>query len=190
MPRIIRRRGQPRRIRRRPDPPQNFKFTRLVRAVIYKGLEARLPISRCVELAGISFVTYREWMKRGTDPDEPIYRAFRQKVKQLQADKEREALYIINKVAKGGYKVTETKVSLGPKGQEIQRKTSTKAPTWQAAAWFLERRYKEEYGRDPIDPLSKKTPAEYAAEIKQAHDDLWGSVPLEPDEEQDATDLQ
>lgn len=125
-------------------------------------------------------------MKKGTDPDLPVYKAFRAKIKSFQAQHERDALSIISKVAKGGYKKTETRITMGPKGQEIQRKTSTMAPTWQAAAWFLERRYKEEYGKEPFDPLSKKTPVEIAAEIKQAADSMFDSVPGEPSEGEDS----
>ncbi len=172
-----------RHIARREPISHNYKFTRLVRTVVYRALEARLPVSRAVELAGISFVTYREWMKRGATGEEPIYTAFRRKVKTLQAQHEKNSLAIIDKIARGGYKVTETKVTLDPKGQTISRKRSEALPKWQAAAWFLERRHKEDYGRDPIDPLSKKTPSEIAAEIKEAADDLFNSVPNAPEDD-------
>ena len=123
-------------------------------------------------------------MKKGLDPDNPIYKAFRAKIKSFQAQHERDALRIISKVAEGGYKKTETRITMGPKGREVMRKVSEIAPTWQAAAWFLERRYKEEYGKEPFDPLSKKTPVEVAAEIKQAADSMFDSVPGEPEQEQ------
>lgn len=186
LPRRITRRSTRRRrtrITRREPLTHNYKFTRLVRTVIYKALEARLPVSRAVELSGISFVTYREWMKRGKEVDQPIYATFRRKVKMLQVQHEREALEIINRVAKGGYKVTETKVTVDAitKKHAVTRKVQEALPRWQAAAWYLERRHREDYGRDVVDVLGKKTPAEIAAEIKEEADMIFASVPSAPD---------
>lgn len=166
-------------IARRPNGPAN-KFNRKTRQAIYEALRARLPITRASVLAGITRQTYRDWMIKGKDPDAyPIHNTFRKKVKEIEADAEREALRIIRKVARGNYKVFETRIETSPKGHTISRKTTTKAPVWQAAAWFLERRYKDEYGRDAMDELQKKTPEELAAEIKAAADTLFGSIPLE-----------
>jgi len=123
-------------------------------------------------------------MIKGRDPDAyPIHATFRKQIKTIQADHEREALRIIRKVAKGNYKVTETRIETSPKGHTISRKVTTKAPVWQAAAWYLERRHKDEYGRESIDELHKKTPEELAAEIKAATDELWESVPVNGEEE-------
>ena len=93
---------------------------------------------------------------------------------------EYESLDIIRKAARGGGRIVETKITVGPKGREITKTRRTQSPNWQAAAWWLERRYKEDYGRDPLDKEKEKRDVEdIALEIKQAADALFRSVPLE-----------
>ncbi len=167
----------PRRTLRRRRQPRISKFTRRTRYIIYEALRARLPIVRACELAGVARDTYHVWMRNGEDPIKyPKHAQFRKRVKEIQADSEREALRIIRKVAKGNYKVTETSIETSPKGHTIKRVTKTKAPVWQAAAWYLERRLREHYGKDAIEQ-DDKTPEEMAQEIKNAADALFESVP-------------
>lgn len=134
---------------------------------------------RCCELSGISFSTYRTWMKKGEEIRNPVHRRFRYKVKQIIAQNEQEALDIIRKAAAGGAKVVETKVVVGPKGTETTRAWKTAMPTWQAAAWYLERRHRDEYSRDSIPESAKKSIEEQASEVKEAFDALNSTIQTE-----------
>ena len=154
-------------------------FTRRKRFIIYEALRAGLPIYRATSLANIGGDTYRKWMQKGKDKNRRIHYDFRKRVQSIQAGIEREKLDIIRRAAEGGEKVVETKITIGPKGKEITKTRKTLSPNWQAAAWFLERRYKEDYGREIFDKRGKdKDAEELAREVKEAADALFKSIPL------------
>lgn len=176
--RKIRRRSRGQIIRRESNPSPKRKFNTRKRKIFYSALLQRLPLTRCAELAGITYQTYRQWMKKGNDIRHPVHRRFRFKVKQIGAQNEREALDIIRKAAGGGAKVVETKVVVGPRGAETTRIVKAALPIWQAAAWFLERRHRDDYGRDALPESMKKSAEEQAKEVKDALDALYKSVPL------------
>lgn len=116
----------------------------------------------------------------GLDPDSnPVHASFRRNIQRLEIAHEREALDIIKKVAIGGDTITETKVVIAADGGvETTRVQKEKGPVWQAAAWWLERRRQDDYGRDRGGE-DYKTSEEVAAEIKQAADAMFDSVPLQ-----------
>lgn len=177
----IRRRSprKPRRIRRRNYDLLPTKFNRRTRNIIYQGLRARIPANRVAELAGINYSTYRKWKKKGENPEQyPVHACFRRKIQRIEIDHEREALDIIKRVAAGGDKITETKVVIdSEQNVETTRVVKEKAPVWQAAAWWLERRHQSEYGKDRQED-DALTVEERALQIKQAADAMFNSVPL------------
>lgn len=149
------------------------------RKIIIKCLEQRLPIGRAVILAGVSYEAYRKWIERGEmQPKKyPLYAKFARRVRKAQAHAELEALDIIRKAANGGNKIVETTVTVGSRGNETKRVWREQMPVWQAAAWYLERRHREDYGRDPKNEDDNKSVEEKALEIKAAADALFNSVP-------------
>jgi len=171
-------------IRRSPKSPNasQIKFNRFRRRAFFTAIKDRIPATRACELVGISFVTYRKWMLLGNEKGHPIQRRFRQKVKSIEVDNEKECLEIIRRAGKGGNKVVETKITIGPKGQETTRHWKTALPQWQAAAWWLERRLKDEYSKDISTEDKKKSAEELAREVKDALEALQGSVPTEEPE--------
>ena len=157
------------------------KFNRRSRNIIYKALEARIPIKRCAELAGINYSTYNKWFKKGLDPDEyPVHASFRRKIQRIQIGHERSALDIINRVAQGGEKITETKITMDGDMNimETTRKVKHRASVWQAAAWWLERRLPDEYAQNRGE-LDTRSAEETALEIKRTADGMFDSVPLQ-----------
>lgn len=70
--------------------------------------------------AGISFDTFRKWMRHGLEEETGKYRTFYDIVKKAQGDA---AVMWLAKIEKAASK------------------------SWQAAAWKLERRYPKDYGR-------------------------------------------
>ncbi len=183
--RIIKRRKKKKRIiKRRPtDVRLSRTFTPATKKILYEALRARLPMVRACELAGISTTSFYSWMKKGLDEDNRPYYKFRKKIMRIQAENEMEALDVIRAAAAGGRSIVETKVVVGQaKGHEITRVKKVSTPSWQAAAWFLERRHREEYGRNtPDDPFSKRSPEDIAQDIKRAVDVLFNTVPTGPE---------
>jgi len=165
-------------IRRRPDTLTNRrKFTRSRRRVLIEALSAGISITRACGLAGISPDTYRKWLELGKDKSRPTYNYFRRKVKQIEHKKELEALETIRKAYQGGKRITERKITIGPKGIETTVTTKELMPQWTAAAWRLERLYPEEYGRNKQGTDNEKTVEETARDIKAAADILFNTVP-------------
>jgi len=160
------------------------KFTRRNRKLIYEALRTGLPIGKAMELAGLDRSTYYRWMDKGKDERYPIHMRFRRIVKRIQAELQIEKLNTIRKVAEGGYNLRETIIEFDQMGKIVTKKTiKTIPPCWQAAAWFLERRYPKEYGRKRVSARNttpEENPEELAAQIKSALDAMMESVPIAP----------
>lgn len=152
------------------------KLTLKARKIIYTAIEAGLPLYRCHDLIGVSKTRFNTWLEYGDDPQYPLYFFWKQKIKKIRKQREIDALNIINNAASGGWKQTISKIKETEKGLEREFTEKTMAPQWQAAAWFLERLYKDVYGRELIK--MEKTPEEYAREIHDAAKQLFNSVPV------------
>ena len=175
---------KPKKKLKRPDSniQRRRKFTRRNRRLLYEALRTGLPIGKAAELAGLDRSTYYRWMQKGKDKRYPVHVRFRKHVNRIHAKLELEKLNTIRKVAQGGYELTETRIRFNKSGRVALMKTvKTTAPCWQAAAWFLERRFPEEYGRKKLS-VDDVTAAEKAAQIKAAYDALMASVPPMPHE--------
>lgn len=173
----------PKRRRRRYYHPAD-KFSRAARNIIYKALRARLPVRRAVDLANISMRTYANWLKKGQDPqNHPRYATFRRIVKKIEAEKESEALKVIEDAQKGGGEITETRIHIGGKyGREITRTRKILKPEWGAAAWWLEHTKQKDYGLIGKDEDDSKTAEDFARDIQEAMAAIDETVP-EPEEE-------
>jgi transposase-like protein len=144
-----------------PDPPRMGRPTKLtadLKERLIGALRSGAPNETAAGFAGIAESTFYAWLARAQEdlkanPEIATdYTEFQEAVEKAQAEAELEKLLIINAAAKG--KPT-TEGAPGTAGQ------------WQAAAWFLERRHPERYGRrivtipdpDPEDPRKKGKPA-------------------------------
>jgi len=135
-------------ITRRKKYKYPTKLTRATKEIIYEAIRNRLPLTRVVELSGASYSTFKKWMLKGRDGDNPIYIRFRNKVKKLLSEREREALDIIRACAKGEdeVRIVEKRITRGPKGREISILKKKQPSSWQAAARYLELVARETYG--------------------------------------------
>lgn len=173
-----------RKIKRRPGS-DNYKskpskLTLRARKIVYAAVEAGLPVSRCHSLIGVNESTMYTYLKYGEDPRYEKFYKFRQKIKKIERRREIEALKIIRESAKGGFIKKKTKVQTGDKGTVITTTETTLSPQWQAAAWFLERKDKSNWGRDTMG--ESKSVAELAAEIQEAQMAIYNSIPTDPDD--------
>lgn len=163
-----------------------YLFTPRIRRLLYAAIKADLPYTRACQLVGVKKTTFKFWLKKGKrDQDVPgsAYAAFRNYIKRIEARKEKELLAVIDKVAVGNYRIVETELTTGGKwGRIKKRKVKVMAPQWKAAAWRLERKYKEDYA--PLMPNHdvQRSPEEIASAIYEATQNLQNSVPTEPEE--------
>lgn len=158
------------------------KFTRHVRGKVYEALKDRIPESRASRIAGVSHEAFMTWMRIGRDePDtHPVHAQFRRRVIEIRRLLEAESHDIIRRAARGGDEVVETTVKMSPNGPEVTRTVKKERKQWQAAAWYLERRYPEDYAQRFISPGDdKRSPQETAEEIKGVFDAMMASVPTD-----------
>jgi transposase len=108
-------------------PGRPTKFTPEVRAIILEAIEAGNYFNVAASVAGVSYKVFREWVRRGASdaPDDAQYRAFRLAVKRAEAEAHRKML---------------------------EHVTTAAPTTWQAAAWYLERKYPKQWARRDPDP--------------------------------------
>lgn len=99
------------------------KLTDDVQQVIVDAITRGNIYSASAERAGIDYATFKRWMEKGEreEPEFTRYRAFRAAILVANAECQDVQLTRINHAASHG--------------------------TWQAAAWILERRFPEEWGR-------------------------------------------
>lgn len=172
-------------IRRRYVKRVDPLFTRSMKIGIYLLLRSGLPLSRTAELSNITISRLRRWIKLGKDERNALYHGFFMQTKRIEARNEKEALQIIRKVARGKYKIKETKIITGGKnGREVTKIVREKAPVWQASAWFLERRYREYNNNVPQE--DNKTAEDTARELHKAMKQMDNSVPEEAEEAKEA----
>lgn len=97
---------------------------------------------------------YAEWQRRGYLPSEevPFWVQFFLDVKEAEVKGELESLKVIRKSALGKHERTEHKRFFKDgkmTGEQVTTKTAM--PQWTAAAWLLEHKYPERYGRKHLE---------------------------------------
>jgi hypothetical protein len=111
---------------------------------------------------GISYPTLTRWIRIGNgkeiskDTDTTLCKILVQKLEQAEALAEIDLIRMMKKAAEGGIILSEKEVQT-KMGTTTETKYS--APSWQAGAWYLERRNTEEWGKKYYEP-SKETEEE------------------------------
>lgn len=102
---------------------RKLKLTPEVQQKIVSAIRAGNYAFVAAEMAGIGRSTYWRWLEMGEKPDaQPVYREFRDAVKEAEAAAEVASVALIRQAAQNG--------------------------TWQAAAWYLERKHGDRWGRN------------------------------------------
>lgn len=150
-----------------------------VQEKIVKALRAGNHFSTACEYAGIAVGTGREWLARGQGADWttqkgrsplPIYAEFADAIKKAMADAEAGALQRIMKAALGGEEV-KTKEIIRPDGSKVTERTVSQ-PEWTAAAWYLERKHPDKWGRKDEVRVAAKVQEEIDAALEQLREGL------------------
>lgn len=110
------------------------KLTPQLQQQFCEALNSGLTFVGACDLVGISPQTFHEWMARGEGtherPSTPAFAAFADAVKEARAKRDQRYVKVIEDAALNG--------------------------TWQAAAWFLERTNRKEFGRNESVEITGK----------------------------------
>lgn len=105
--------------------PEGFpKFTEQVKTRILNAIELGATYEHASNYGGISRETLRDWVRRGEDEESPEFVEFYEQVQEAEGRAVVQWLAKIEKAANDGQ--------------------------WQAAAWKLERRYPQIYGKSVV----------------------------------------
>jgi hypothetical protein len=130
------------------------KLTLEVRKIILDAIAAGGLYKHAAALGGVSRITLNNWLNKGKRAKRGEFFDFLIAVKRAEANAVINAVVRIQKAAEGGELIedrTRTSTRTYRDGSSItvivhvQKWTR---PAWQAAAWFLERRCPEDYGRN------------------------------------------
>ena len=102
---------------------RKLKLTPELQTRVVNAIKAGNYAFIAAEMAGISKTTYYRWLETAEKPNaEAKYRDFRDAVKEAEAQAEVASVALIRQAAQNG--------------------------TWQAAAWYLERKHADRWGRN------------------------------------------
>lgn len=158
-----------------------------VHETIVKAIELGVPISIACQGVGIAEQSYRNWLHRGADENEKRavdgyephdteqpYVDFFLAITEARSKAATRNIGLIQKVAAGGI-VTEktTRKYRDAEGNLVEEETIKRtAPDWRAAAWYLERSHRSEYGKDAtvVELTTTATAGEAPADASPAGD--------------------
>lgn len=142
-------------------------------------------------LVGVSKQALYKWLRRGARAREGLHREFVDAVVKALAEAEDRMLAVVEKAA-SGYPVERVKETIDQMGGVVRETVKTHEFAWQAAAWRLERKHPERWGRreratlEVTGGIEQKglvlvvggTPEQYIAALRKARD---GGAPALPD---------
>jgi hypothetical protein len=138
------------------------KFTPAVREALINAITAGLTYTHACSIVGIEYNTFNEWRKKGAKLDERDadgYYDFHEALTRAESNASTAMMATVRKVAQG-YSIKRPFTDRA--GRLITDKDGKPVlfddpilPDWRAAAWWLERRYPEEYGRQRVEVTGK-----------------------------------
>jgi transposase-like protein len=114
--------------------------TRIVNVLKGGGTEASAYTA-----AGVSSSTYYRWLQKGRQSRRGRYRELWEEIRRAEQDAVIRNVTIVQKAAMGGDVIEQT-TTIKPDGTRVIREKKSQ-PQWQAATWWLERKYPGEWSR-------------------------------------------
>jgi hypothetical protein len=149
--------------RQTPRPGRPRLLSEEVEARLVAASRTGVAVELAAEMAGVARSTFLAWMARGRaeieareigdepDPEAEEYAALFVKVRTARATAAARAMANIRRVADGGIvtKVTTRKFRDSVTGNIVEETVEDRtAPDWRADAWYLERQFRDQYGKD------------------------------------------
>lgn len=147
-----------RKIRRSNAAARTRFLTPEVEARLIEASRAGLAVDLAAVNAGISRATFLRWMAygrteavdraAGNTPDTTLdhFVEFFEKVERARASAALSAALDIRRASRGGIVTTHRKFD--PHSGKVLEETVTTPPDWRAAAWYLERQHRKQYGKE------------------------------------------
>ena len=127
-----------------------LKLTPQLQKQIGDNITLGMPLKFAAEAAGITEVTFYNWLKRGEAESKGQFFEFAEHIKACKAKAVQLHLKLITKAATDG--------------------------SWQASAWILERRYPEEFGRREKIDMKAELDATIKGELDGARELLASRI--------------
>jgi len=142
------------------------KLTEARIQAICKAIEIGMTQERAATLAGISKDTFYRWKSTGEKAKSGLYLTFSDSLKKANVVAEVRHLNNILKHAMGGSKIVETRTTTSANGSVTNIITKKEAlGSWQASAWYLERKHPDMYGRNRITETEDNQPLPWFDDI-------------------------
>lgn len=136
--------------------PRETRLTPQLQKKIVAAVKQGNYFSTACESCGIPEATGREWLKRGRQTSDEPYSSFSSAIKNAESFAEKQAIARIQAAARGR-KVTvkKQKQALTKTGEvvELEETSESTEHSWQADAWYLERKFADRWGRKRMDVL-------------------------------------
>lgn len=129
------------------------KFTPDIRKALVDAITAGLTYTHACQIVGIDYTTFNLWRNKGqvlTKADAAGYFDFFNALTRAETNASLTMMATIRKVAQGYKKKSVFMGRDGPVTYDDEIPAD-----WRAAAWWLERRYPDEYGRQRIEHTGK-----------------------------------
>jgi hypothetical protein len=135
-------------------------LTPAVQAKVVEALTKGNVREHAAQYAGVSRATFYNWLKRGRKETTGPFRDFLGAVEASEVSCAMRFLAIVDKAASERDEVTIKEITF-PDGSTKTEKTTRRVFDWQAAIWWLERRFPEAWSKDA------ELIREIAAELKK-----------------------
>lgn len=149
----------------------------LARELLLRNVESGLGIAAAAQSAGLNARTLTLWRQRGgiarareatgqtLSAKEQRYAEFTRQIERAEIEAELVRVRVIDVIARGGYPITKTVEERDANNRLIRvvTTTTTLAPNWHAAAWWLARRRPGYLERIEITDPSTAPPVEDVA---------------------------
>ncbi|MFF4188127.1 hypothetical protein ACFYZ9_33525 [Streptomyces sp. NPDC001691] len=151
-----------RKVRRRAAPARARLLTPEVESRLIEASRMGLAVDIAARNAGISRHTFHRWMRLGRDelldrdagaepdPQNDVFVEFYEQVEEARANAAFQAAFDIRRSSRGGIVTKETHRTYDPHTGKVVEETviDKTPPEWRAAAWYLERQHRSQYGKE------------------------------------------